>query len=776
MRSDRKTRLLAWGLLVFWACLLIRAAQVQIVQHERWQREADVVRRDFERIPARRGEIRSSDGQVLAGTVLNLSLGIDPKLALQEGTLDALASALDSLGLVQREPFLREVMARREDRFFWISRDILPETQLAGVLSRFRGLTATTEGKRLYPLGTAGGSVVGLLGRDEAPLGGLESLFDSALKGTDGKRVRVSDASGKGFQGFLVRTVQGPEQGADIETSLHSRLQEIASGRLAAAVAKEGASGGFVVVTRPSTGEILAMTQWPGPDPSDASTLHGATLKVRPVADTYEPGSSFKLVAFAAALEAGMLDLDEPIDCMGGSRPMPGGRPITDHHSYGVLKAWEVMSHSSNIGTGFIAERVGAERFFRMEKALGFGLPTGIQLPGEGRGRIPEPSSPSWSARSLATMAFGQEISCTTIQMAMAYGAVANGGNLMRPLIVRALRDPQGGILERWEPEVVRTVLRPEIAGQLRDLMRRVVVDGTGKKAEIEVFPPGGKTSTAQKYIPEEGAYSSRRYVASFVGFAPWDDPQILCLVLLDEPTSSIYGGNVAAPLFREIVADAIPFLEGEEPSGHEVAVRWTGKEPDPRREVPAVEGLSAALGSRVVRDAGLLPRLLGTGNRVYASVPGAGERVLPGTVVTLQLGGERDPQELAAVSVDGGGANSPDSLSASSGVPREETGTVQGRGSLFPDSLGTPMPDLRGLCLRDALLRIHSLGAEASIQGFGWVTSQFPDAGAAVAAGAPCLVTLGPDSCRAYMEYLESERCTAWAASAGNLLAKAPR
>jgi stage V sporulation protein D (sporulation-specific penicillin-binding protein) len=333
-------------------------------------------------------------------------------------------------------------------------------------------------------------------------------------------------------------------------------------------------------------------------------------------------------------------------------------------------------------------------------------------------------------------MAFGQEVSCTALQMAMAYGAVANGGNLMKPLLVRTVRAPDGEVLEEHDAEVVRPVLRPAVARELCDLLRRVVTEGTGKKAEIEGLCPAGKTSTAQKYIPEEGSYSTRRYVGSFVGFAPYDDPQILCLILMDEPRSSIYGGSVAAPIFREIVSDVMPFLGGERAAPSDsTRTRWASREPEPRREVPPVLGLSAAIARRVVREAGFRPRLVGSGGHVAESRPPAGERCLPETVVTLIL------------------AESADSLDG-----------------------GAVMPDLRGLALRDALLRIRSCGGVPRIAGSGWVVSQVPEPGAGVSPGQSCLISLGPDSSRAYTEFLEGERRASWAIATGGLLAESPR
>lgn len=730
MGPDRKLRILAGALGGLWLLLMFRAAQVQLVQHTRWEREALLVQSRREPISAHRGEIRTADGGVLARSVANWSLAVDPSKVKDP---DALTATLDSLGLVSAAEFRRRLDEHSASRFAWVNRDILPETTIDVLRRRFPALSVRTEDKRLYPMGRAGGSIAGIVGRDQAALGGLETVYDAVLRGRDGEEILLSDATAPDFQGFDRTVVRETEPGADIETTIHARIQEIVLGRMEAGVAREGASGGLCIVTRPATGEILAMVQVPSADPADPLTWNKSNLRVRPATDSFEPGSSFKLVAFAAAAEAGLIDPEEPINCMGGKRACPGGKPISDHEPYGVLKVWEVLAHSSNIGSGVIAERAGAERFYRMEKALGFGEATGIPLPGEGTGRIAEPAQ--WSARSLITMAFGQEVSVTATQMAMAYGAVANGGNLMRPLLVRAIRNADGSPREIIQPELVRPVLRPDVARELCGLFRRVVTDGTGKKGEIERLRPAGKTSTAQKFIREEGAYSSRKYVASFVGFAPYDEPQVLCLVLLDEPTSSIYGGNVAAPLFREIVSDIWPFIAGEEAPPDERSVVWKRREPDARRPVPAVEGIASALAGRIVRESGFRPRLVGVGERVSRTEPASGEMLLPGSVVTLRAGTTGDSGFVASA-----------------------------------------MPDVRGLSLRDALLRVRSAGGGVRAQGRGWVLSQFPDPGAPLEPGARCLLTLGPDSSRAYTEFLDSGRRTSWAVAAGNSAPEPPQ
>jgi len=316
-------------------------------------------------------------------------------------------------------------------------------------------------------------------------------------------------------------------------------------------------------------------------------------------------------------------------------------------------------------------------------------------------------------------MAFGQEISCTGIQLAMAFGAVANGGNLMRPLLVRRITTPDGEIALSREPEVVRRVIRPETALTLRKILRAVVAEGTASKAEIEGYEPAGKTGTAQKYLPELGRYSKERYVASFIGFAPWEDPEVLCVVVLDEPRGDIYGGNVAAPVFREIVSGVRDLLHEAEI----VQLERPARRPETMRAVPAVAGLSAAVARRVVQESGFLPRFEGTGTWVTAVRPEPGRDLPRGGVVTLRLSGEEE----------------------------------------------ATMPALAGLSLRDALLRIDSIRGVAHVSGAGWVIGQRPAPGETIEAGEACWLELGPDSSRAWKEFQDIAR-----RASGQLVARA--
>ena len=718
---------LAGGLVAaLWVVVMARAFQLQVLDHDTWDQVAIQRQGSTRTLTAERGSILASDGTKLAQTVSNRSLAVDPSLCEDPA---ALARALDDAGLGSAREFERKLRENSERRFLWLSQALIPEETVDELTARFPELDARVEAKRVYRLGEAASSLVGLINRDDAALGGLESEYKSHLEGTGGLVLEVSDRFEKRYEGLETYVLQEPERGGDIVLAIDSKIQEIAHAHLAHAVETQEATSGFAIVTRPSTGEVLAMVSLPAPNPHDLDTWTEANLKMRAVTDAFEPGSIYKVVPFAAAFEAGRLASEERIDCMDGVREVPGGRPIRDDHPCGIVPAWEVMAKSSNIGAGLIAERVGAEGFYRMEKAFGFGLNSEVELPGEGRGRIPEPSA--WSLRSLVTQAFGQEISCTGIQLAMAYGAIANDGLLMKPLLVQETHAADGSVMERREPEAVRRVMRPAVAAAMRTILRGVVTEGTGNAAEVEGFGVAGKTGTAQKYVKELGRYSKERYVASFVGFAPWDDPEVLCVVVLDEPRGSIYGGSVSAPVFSKILADVRPLVGGHGALASVSAPGPTDEE-GARRSVPEVLGLTAPSARRVVQECGLMPRFEGEGDRVIACRPPVGARLLPGGIVTLMM----------------------------------DEGTVEGT-----------MPDLTGLSLRDAWLRIETFSPEPQLEGEGWVVWQSPAPGEPVPVGTPCQLRLSPDGSQAWKEFREVEERVAGEFASGTLSGEsAPR
>ena len=514
-RGDR-FRYLALLVLAGFVLLWARALQLAVFEHAEHLEAAREQQTELTWIPSLRGPILDRSGDPLALSVDGSSLAVDPALL---SDADSLAETLDSLGIVAA-PRVRALLdASGAKRFVWLTRGAVAE-KTARMLQRrfFPAVIRLREPKRLYPLGSSAAPLLGATGVDGDGLLGIEARYQRFLRGVDGRMLDFRSGSTRKHLGPGRVILSAPRIGATVELTIDARCQQIVSAHLAAAVEEQEARGGTAILLDSRTGEVLALASMPGFHPESIRTADSLALRNWAVNEAYEPGSTYKLVAFAAALDSGLITPDDWIDCHNGRRRVPGG-VIHDHERHQMLRVWEVLAHSSNIGTGIIAELVGAEGFYDMERRLGFGVTTGVEISGEGRGRIPEPST--WSKRSLVTQAFGQEVSCTALQLAAAYGAVANGGLLMRPYLVREVRRQDGTILERREPEIVRRALRPQTARALREMMRLVITEGTGKNAEVEGRLPAGKTGTSQKFITDEGHYSSEHYIASFAGFAP---------------------------------------------------------------------------------------------------------------------------------------------------------------------------------------------------------------------------------------------------------------
>jgi cell division protein FtsI (penicillin-binding protein 3) len=688
------------GSLVLWT----RAAYLQIIRHDELHQKARNQQSELIRLRSLRGPILDRAGEPLAYSVEGSSLAVDPKFLLHP---DSLALAFEKRGLLPASQVLDLLdRAGPTKRFVWLLRGKIHEADADALEERFSpALIRLPEPKRLYPLGAAAGPLIGSTGVDGQGLLGLEARYERDLHGIDGKMLDFRSGRREKHDGPGRVVLAAPQIGATAELTIDSRFQQIVDARLREAVVEQNAKGGCALLIDPKTGEILAIASMPAYDPDQVGEADSLSWHIWAIGKNYEPGSTYKAVTFAAAIEAGVLSPQDWIDCHNGKRKVPGGI-ISDHEPYGTIHAWEVLAHSSNIGTGIVAERIGAEAFYLTERHFGFGVPCGIEISGEERGRIPEPGS--WSARSLVTQAFGQEISCTALQLAMAYGAIANGGLLMKPYLVRAVRTQTGELREQHEPEIVRQVLSPRTASTMCELLRSVVTEGTGKNAEVKGLFPAGKTGTAQKYVPEEGTYSNERYIASFAGFAPYDAPRWLCLVVIDEPRSSIWGGSVAAPVFAKILED-VAKLDTRPTEDPHAQIRMLAQGNDEgATTVPRLAGLTPGLARKLLKEAGLLPRLVGRGERVSEVLPEPGSQCRPGQVVTLVL------------------SETPDSSGVGSGIP-----------------------DFTGLSLRDAYARARWNGLSVDARGSGWVVRQSPEPGFARETK-HLILWLASDSCRA--------------------------
>jgi cell division protein FtsI (penicillin-binding protein 3) len=452
---------------------------------------------------------------------------------------------------MDRQTILRRCRSDRD--MVYLARTVSPETARQVAALELAGISFYPENTRHYPLGRRGSHVLGCVNRENLGCGGVEQKYNEDIAGRPGLWFVCRDA----FQRWLAPGERPATAGHDLVLTLDAVVHHVAEEALGRAVAGSGAGGGSLIVMDPWTGDILALANLPDFDPNRYNQSAAEAMQNRAIGHAYEPGSTFKVFTFAAALEADVLDLTRPIDCGMGHVQVAGGT-ILDHKPFGLLTPPEILAHSSNVGTIRIAQRVGAQRFHRTIRAFGFGERTGVDLPAEERGQAKPPEQ--WSGRSLETIAFGQEVSVTPLQLCRAMAAVASDGVLRVPRLVARVLHHDGTLVRENPPRDGGRAVSERTAATLRGLLAGVLQFGTGKEAASEYYTAAGKTGTAEKAV--EGRYVGGRYVASFVGFAPGERPRIVVAVVLDEPQGYAYhGGQVAAPVFRQVVEKTLRYL-----------------------------------------------------------------------------------------------------------------------------------------------------------------------------------------------------------------------
>jgi len=620
--------------------VLLRVGWLETVNGEelRQRAESQHVLRVW--LPPHRGRISDRNGEPLAYTMFNYSIVAEPSRVKDPArTARILGKALDL------SPRRIEHLLRSRRRQVYLERRVTPMLERRVDLSALPGIEERLELKRVYPQGESSAHVVGYLDDANVGRGGIESTYDELLRGHPGWNTELRDGLGHSVTA-LGRRSKPAEPGHDVTLTLDATLQDVAASELREAGERLHARGGSFVAVDPGTGEILAMASWPSFDPGRVGRAKPEAMRNRVIVDPYEPGSTFKLVAASTALGDGTLEPGTPIHCEEGSYNF-GGYTITDHHPYGTLTFKDCFAFSSNIAFAKVGNLCG-ERLYDTARALGFGQATGIPLAGEASGVLRPP--PTWSRRSAATIAIGYEVMVTPLQMAMAYAAVANGGVLLRPQLVRSIRNSDGKETFHCRRQEVRRVMDPETARTMRGFMRGVMTHGTGSGADISWMEVGGKTGTTEKYTA--GGYSNSKHYASFVGIAPLDDPKLVCFIMLDEPDrASSYGGSAAAPVFHEVM-EAYGRLPGSSlgPEYDTLVVQkpevsrsrdWmapplhAGPEtagfpgtPSPGHGLPDVRGESLRRALQVLRAYGVTAKVSGTGVvRAQSPAPGAGAR-----------------------------------------------------------------------------------------------------------------------------------------------------
>jgi len=552
MLSPSRFRILAVGLGLWALIVWVRLAQVQVVHQERWQAEA--MRQQERVIPLdeRRGDIRTRDGRLLAGSLERVAVYANPR-QIPRARWGEVAQRLSPLtGLTEAE--IAKSLSERTG-FFYLGKDFSPDISRSVARLNIRGVGTLPVERRVYPHGSLAGPVVGFVNIDGVGQAGLEASYQKTLAGSSGLYRLIQD--GKRLPTALALLQEKPGRpGLSLVLTIESRIQMVVEEELARTVHEVGAEGAAGVVMDPITGEVLAMVSLPAYDPGAVGRAPREWWRNRAVEDALEPGSSFKPVVFAAALTSGVLRPSDVIDCSGGGIQVAGAF-IRDHAHYGMLPVRETLAKSSNVGAVRVAHRTDPSVLENTIRALGFGQATGVELPAEARG-ILRPVG-QWSALSRAGLAIGQEVSASPIQMARAYAVLANGGRLVRPTLVRETRLPDGSPATPFRPEPGDPVLSPQVAAILRDFLETAVSDGTGRGAQLEGYRLAGKTGTAQKATG--GGYGEGRHAAWFAGFFPAHNPRVVLVVCIDEPKSTYWASAVAAPVVGRIAARLVTLL-----------------------------------------------------------------------------------------------------------------------------------------------------------------------------------------------------------------------
>ena len=638
-----------------------RAVELQVNERAKLRGMAqDQYVREIE-IPARRGDIFDRRGTALAQSVDVDSIWVDP-----QGLTDQKAASKDLaklLGVDQNELLGRISRGRR---FAWVKRQATgAEVQKIKALG-WAAIGITREPRRFYPQRELAAHVVGMVGTDGHGLDGLELAFEDELSGDASTREGFRDARGRKVMMTPGLVDPNERQGASVTLTIDRQLQYVTEKALLKAVDDAKAIAGMAVVMDPRTGEVLAIANAPRFNPNSPGNQPQA-LRNRSVTDAFEPGSTFKAFVVAEALDAKVITESSLIDTGKGAFTI-GRNVIHDTHPHGILTPARVLALSSNIGAAKIGAMLGRDRLLETYTHFGFGERPSLGLPGEARGQLPYPRAEI----ALATQSFGQGLTASAIQIASAYGALANGGVLMKPYLVSKVVDPDGLVLLENKPTPLRRVVSEKSARSVISMLEGVVEkDGTAPKARMEEYRVAGKTGTAQKVDPIAHGYSEKR-VASFIGVVPAENPRAVILIVIDEPKTDTYGGLCAAPAFKEIATAAMPHL-GVAPSREAVAVKPTAAalaaeaaqnlkdlKDAPTAlnpvvaaiqsldEVPAQEGevrvpdVRGQVGRKAIASllgVALEPRLSGSG-RVLAQNPTAGSVVDKGTRVTLELAG----------------------------------------------------------------------------------------------------------------------------------------
>lgn len=550
-----------WLLLLFFFFLFLllvgRLIDLQIIRHHFFQAKALEQRLKVITLAADRGDIFDCVGRLLATSIDTYSIYIVPSQIKNKGSMARKLSRILGMRYID---VINKMYKKKP--FVWLKRKADKEKASRIRAAKLPGVYMLSEKKRIYPKGALASQVLGFVGIDNHGLSGIELGFEKYLKGEEGKIITESDPRGREILGATGRQLQAQTLGLNIYLTIDETIQYIAEREIEAAVAKYRANSGTVIVMDAKSGEILALASKPDFDPNLYQNYNPRRWHPRVVGNVYEPGSTFKLITVASALNEQVISPDTRIYCP--DRLEVGGRWVRNSHTFEAesknMKPEEILAYSVNTGAAQIGIKLGPERLMKYIKAFGFGKEMRIGLPGESRGIVRE--TKDWSKPDIGMISFGQGIAVTPLQLASAVCVIANDGRMIKPILVKRIEAVDGSTVKVIAKKELGQVISPKVARKLRGMMEEVILRGTGKLAKIKGFRIGGKTGTAEKVKPGGKGYWHGHYIPSFVGIAPLSDPKIVVLVVIDDPKGRIFWGErVAAPVFKTVTEETLRYL-----------------------------------------------------------------------------------------------------------------------------------------------------------------------------------------------------------------------
>jgi cell division protein FtsI (penicillin-binding protein 3) len=723
----KNSRLYLLGALMLLWCVTIcaRLIYLQVFSYGKFVKQAGHQQQRAIPLAAKRGIIYDRAGHELAMSVM-----VDSAFAVPTEVKD-LPTAINLITRITGEDY-NVVLAdcRAHKTFCWVDRKADDETIGRINSLKLQGIHFQKEPKRFYPARDLAAQVLGSVGMEDTGQSGIEHEFDDQLRGKPGKMFISVDARKQWFSDVETQ----PDPGNNIVLTLDKNIQYIAEKELEQAIHDTQAIAGTVIVENPHTGEILALANRPTFNPNLRKQITPAALTNRAVSDIYEPGSAFKVVTISAALEEKLTNPNELFDCQMGSIVYNGMR-IRDSKPHGILPVSGVLAESSNVGTIKIALRLGEDRYYKYIRAFGFGQQSGIELPGETRGITKPPSR--WSKVSIAAISIGQEIGVSPLQLAGLISTIANDGVYVAPRIVAGTVPPQGLVKTvAFHPAEGRRVVSPFTAAEMRSMMQKVILEGTGRKANLEGYTSAGKTGTGQKVDPNTGAYSKTKYVATFAGFAPLNNPQIVVAVILDSAVGLHQGGQVSAPVFSRISQQVLEYLHVPHdlplsPKHQLVLAQSKIKDKDLSDDTPDHPGEpleTAEVASTLTDRAKPQP-----GSHVETAPNTPTPAATAANVVQAAI---RQPLPAAPASTPQPGPKP---------VPTQES-TLPASGTVVLDveQGGIEVPSFVGKTVRGAVEAAQDAGLELDAVGSGVARQQTPPAGTHVPAGSRITVQFG--------------------------------